>query len=54
MHEGKRSRYSLDTFNWEDGSRNLLEITADKTTKDSTVIDAVQDFIDECESRKPG
>jgi hypothetical protein len=28
MHEGKGSRYSLDTFHWEDARRKLLEITA--------------------------
>jgi integrase len=52
MHEGKRARYSLDTFNWEEASRKLLEITADKTTVDASVVDAVKDFIADCERRK--
>jgi integrase len=51
MHEGKRSRYSLDMFNWEEASQKLLEITAGKTAKDSSINDAVDDFLKDCERR---
>src|ERR1019366_5336972 len=49
MHEGKRRRHSLDTFNWEDASRKLLEITAAQTKKNATVDVALADFIADCE-----
>jgi len=54
MQEGVCHRYSLDTFSWEEASRKLLEIVTEKSTKDSSVIDAVDDFIKDCESRKLG
>jgi integrase len=44
MHQGKRSRYSLDTFNWDVASKQLLKLTTGDTTEDSTVSDAVKDF----------
>ncbi len=52
MHEGRRRRHSLDTFNWEAASHKLLEITADQTEKNATVNDAVADFISDCERQK--
>jgi site-specific recombinase XerD len=51
MREGKRSRYSLDSFNWEEASKRLLEITAGESKQDSTVSDAVKDFNDDCTRR---
>jgi site-specific recombinase XerD len=51
MHEGKRDRHSMDTFNWEEASRLLLEITADESAKDSSVNDAVDGFLEDCERR---
>ena len=51
MHEGKRSRYSLDTFSMEEASRKLLELTIGENKKDSTVSDAVKDFKEDCERR---
>jgi site-specific recombinase XerD len=52
MNEGKRTRYSLDTCNWEDASRKLLEITTGSEKKNSSVVDAVKDFIKDCERRE--
>ena len=52
MHEGKRTRYSLDTSNWEEASRKLLEITSGSEKKDSSVVDAAKDFIEDCERRE--
>jgi site-specific recombinase XerD len=52
MHDGKRLRYSLDTFNWEDASRKLLEITIGGAQKNSSVVDAVTDFIKDCDRRE--
>ena len=54
MHNGKRVRHSMDTFNWEEASRKLLELTTSTEKKDSTVADAVKDFITDCESRNLG
>lgn len=52
MHVGKRERYSLDTFSWEEASRKLLEITTGSEKKDSYVVDAVKDFLKDCERRE--
>jgi site-specific recombinase XerD len=53
MQDGKRIRYSLDTFNWEEASRRLLEITADKSAKkESSIKDAADGFLADCERRE--
>lgn len=54
QHEGKRTRYSLDTFNWEEANRKLLELTTSTEKQDSSVPAAVKDFITDCESRSLG
>jgi integrase len=51
MHEGKRPRHSLDTFNWEVASKKLLELTTGADKKNSTVSDAVKDFLADRERR---
>ncbi len=43
-----RSLYSLDTCNWEEASRKLLELTTHKTIKEPTIAEAVADFIADC------
>ncbi|MGC2210721.1 MAG: site-specific integrase [Candidatus Korobacteraceae bacterium] len=53
MQDGRRIRYSLDTSNWEEASRRLLEITADKSArKESSVKDAADSFLTDCERRE--
>jgi site-specific recombinase XerD len=54
MLDGKRVRYSLDLFNWEDASKRLLEISAKDEKKDSTVTEAAKSFLEDCESRQLG
>lgn len=51
MRDGKRVRYSLDEFNWEEASKRLLEINAREERKDSTIAAAVKDFHDDNERR---
>jgi hypothetical protein len=53
MHDGKRVRYSLDIFSWEEASRKLLEIESGAVKQAaSTVSAAIEDYIVECERRK--
>ena len=53
MQDGRRIRYSLDTSNWEEASRRLLEITSGESAKkDSSIKDAVKDFISEKERQE--
>jgi site-specific recombinase XerD len=51
MHEGKRSRYSLDTLNWEEASRTLLELTTGTDKKECSVVDAATDYLKDCQRR---
>jgi hypothetical protein len=51
MHAGQRVRYSLDTFNWAKANSRLHEIEADKAPMESTVVDAVKDYLDDAARR---
>src|SRR5580692_7213969 len=49
---GRRIRKSLDTANWEFANGKILEMEARKEElKESSVEDAVKDFIRDCHSR---
>ena len=52
MQDGKRIRYSLDEFNWEEASKRLLEINAKQEQKNPTISDAVTDYLKDCGRRK--
>ncbi len=52
MRDGKRSRRSLDTFNWEEASKTLLELTTGTDRKQCSVVDAVDDYLDDCARRE--
>lgn len=51
MRDGKRIRYSLNEFNWEEASKRLLEINAREERKASTIAAAIKDFHDDNERR---
>jgi integrase/recombinase XerD len=52
MEDGKRVRYSLDMFSWEEASKRLLEITTGSDKKESTIKDAADDFLLDCKRRE--
>jgi integrase/recombinase XerD len=45
MHKGTRTRRSLDTFSWEEASKELLRLTTGTDAKNCSVSDAVKDYL---------
>jgi len=52
MQDGKRIRHSLDTFNDEQAATKVLEIEAGDSTVKVLVSKAVQEYMEDCESRE--